>query len=71
MFPKFEYGLNSYDLNKILIEDAKVSLNPGDVFGPEGVGHMRILTATSEQIMNEALDRIESVIPKIEKMAQK
>ncbi|MBD3206577.1 aminotransferase class I/II-fold pyridoxal phosphate-dependent enzyme [Candidatus Bathyarchaeota archaeon] len=71
MFPKFNYGLNCYDLNKILMEDAKVSLNPGDVFGAEGVGHMRILTATSEQIMNEALDRIESVIPKMEKMAQK
>jgi hypothetical protein len=29
---------------------------------------MRILTATSKGIMNEALDRIEKVIPKLEKM---
>jgi bifunctional pyridoxal-dependent enzyme with beta-cystathionase and maltose regulon repressor activities len=68
LFPKFNYDINCYELNKILMEDAKVSLNPGDVFGSEGQGHMRMLTATSEQIMNEALDRIESVIPQIEKM---
>ena len=29
---------------------------------------MRILTATSKGIMNEALDRIESIIPKLEKL---
>jgi len=68
MFPKFNYGLTSTELNKVFLKEAKVSLNPGDVFGPEGQGHMRILTATSKTIMNEALDRIESVIPLLEKM---
>ncbi len=54
----------------MLMEDAKVSLNEGAKFGPSGDGHMRILTATSKGIMNEALDRIEKVIPKLEKMSK-
>ena len=68
MFPKFNYGLTCDELDKILMKDAKVSFNKGAVFGPSGQGHMRILTATSKGIMNEALDRIESVIPKLEKL---
>jgi bifunctional pyridoxal-dependent enzyme with beta-cystathionase and maltose regulon repressor activities len=68
MFPRFNYGLSSEELNKVLMEDAKVSLNEGSHFGPSCDGHMRILTATSKGIMNEALDRIEKVIPKLEKM---
>lgn len=68
MFPKFNYGLTCDELDKILMKDAKVSFNKGAAFGPSGQGHMRILTATSKGIMNEALDRIESVIPKLEKL---
>ncbi|MCW4050755.1 MAG: pyridoxal phosphate-dependent aminotransferase [Candidatus Bathyarchaeota archaeon] len=68
MFPRFNYGLSSDILDKILLKEAKVSLNKGNIFGPEGEGHMRILTATSKGIMNEALDRIEKVIPLLEKM---
>jgi bifunctional pyridoxal-dependent enzyme with beta-cystathionase and maltose regulon repressor activities len=69
MFPKFNYGLTSAEINKVLMKEAKVSLNMGSGFGPLGDGHMRILTATSKNIMNEALDRIEKVIPKLEKMS--
>ena len=68
MFPKFNYGLGGDELEKFLMEEAKVTLNNGNHFGPEGEGHMRMLTATSKGIMNEALDRIERVIPKLEKM---
>lgn len=68
MFPKFNYGLTCDELDKVLMKDAKVSLHKGAVFGPSGQGHMRILTATSKGIMNEALDRIESIIPKLEKV---
>ncbi len=68
MFPKFNYGLGGDELEKFLLEEAKVTLNNGNRFGPEGEGHMRMLTATSKVIMNEALDRIERVIPKLEKM---
>jgi len=70
MFPRFNYGLTSAEIHKVLMEEAKVSLNPGRTFGVNGDGHMRILTATSKDIMNEALDRIEKVIPKLEKMSK-
>lgn len=69
MFPKFNYGLTSDELDKIFMKDAKVAFNKGSVFGPAGEGHMRILTATSKGIMNEALDRMEKVMPKIEAAA--
>jgi len=71
MFPRFNYGVSSVELEKILMNEAKVSLHNGLAFGPSGDGHMRILTATSKGIMNEALDRIERVIPKLEKMKKK
>jgi bifunctional pyridoxal-dependent enzyme with beta-cystathionase and maltose regulon repressor activities len=71
MFPRFNYGISSNELEKVLLNDAKVSLHNGTAFGPSGDGHMRILTATSKGIMNEALDRIEGVIPKLEKMKKK
>ena len=68
MFPRLNYGLTCDELDKVLMKDAKVSLHKGPAFGPSGQGHMRILTATSKGIMNEALDRIEGVIPKLEKL---
>lgn len=70
MFPRWNYGLTSAELYKVIFEDARVSLQNGANFGSMGEGHMRILTATSEGIMNEALDRIEKVMPKIEKMTK-
>jgi len=68
MFPKFNYGLSSDELDKVLMKEPKVRLNKGNVFGPLGDGHMRMLTATSKGIMNEALGRIEKIIPTLEKM---
>jgi aspartate/methionine/tyrosine aminotransferase len=68
MFPKFNYGLGCEELVKLLREDAKVTLSKGTIFGAEGECHMRMLTATSKGIMNEALDRIEKIIPKLEQM---
>ena len=70
MFPKFNYGIDSEKLYEFFKEEAKVTLNAGNHFGKEGEGHMRILTATSKGIMNEALDRIEKSISKLEKLAK-
>ena len=68
MFPRWNYGLTSNELDKIIGDQAKVRLAAGTKFGSQGEGHMRILTATSERIITEALDRIENIMPKIEKM---
>jgi aspartate/methionine/tyrosine aminotransferase len=70
MFPRFNYGLSSDELDRVFLKEAKVSFTKGIAFGPKADGHMRILTATSKGIMNEALDRIEKVIPILEKMAK-
>lgn len=65
LFPKFDYGMTSDELDKYLFEEARVRLNPGTHFGPGGEGHMRVATATSESIMTEALDRIERALNKL------
>lgn len=65
MFPKFDYGKTSDELDKLFFEEARVRLNPGTHFGSLGEGHMRVLTATSEAIMNEALDRMEKALSKL------
>ena len=70
MFPKFNYGIDSEKLYEFFKEEAKVAFNAGNHFGTLGDGHLRILTATSKGIMNEAMDRVEKVIPKLEKMAK-
>ena len=70
MFPKFNYGIDSEKLYEFFKEEAKVAFNAGNHFGTLGDGHPRILTATSKGIMNEAPDRVEKVIPKLEKMAK-
>ena len=70
MFPRFNYGLTCDELDQILMKEAKVRFNKGSAFGPEGEGHMRILTATSKAIMNEALDRMEKAIPVIEERSK-
>ena len=70
MFPKFNYGIPGEKLDKFFKEEVKVTFGPGKNFGPNGDGHLRILTATSKRIMNKALDRIEKKMPKLEKLAK-
>jgi len=65
MFPKFDYGKTSDELDKLFLEEARVRLNPGTHFGSLGEGHMRVFNATSEAIMNEALDRMEKALSKL------
>jgi len=51
---------NDLDLAEFLIERAGVALVPGSAFGL--AGHMRISIATSRENLEQALDRIESVL---------
>jgi aspartate/methionine/tyrosine aminotransferase len=62
MFPKFDYGKTSDELEKVFFEKGKVRIYPGTKFGSNGEGHMRLLISTSEEIMNEALIRIEKTL---------
>jgi len=62
MFPKFNVKMTHKELEDLMLKTAKVGLGTGTEFGPEGEMHMRMTIATSEQILNEALDRIEKAI---------
>jgi len=62
VFPRFDVDMTTDELHRLLFEKAKVSLIEGTKFGPEGEKHLRMTIATSEQILNEALDRIEKTL---------
>jgi len=62
MFPKFNVKMTHKELEKLMMETAKVGLGTGTEFGPEGEMHMRMTIATSESILSEALDRIEKAV---------
>jgi cystathionine beta-lyase len=62
MFPKFNVKMTHKELEELMMKTAKVGLGTGVEFGPEGEMHMRMTIATSEQILNEALDRIEKAV---------
>ena len=67
MFPKFNLKISHKELEDLMMKTAKVGLGTGTEFGPEGEMHMRMTIATSEQILNEALDRIEKAVKTVKK----
>jgi cystathionine beta-lyase len=50
----------SAEIQKYLLDTAKVALNPGPDFGPGNEGYVRLNFATSPAILQEALDRLAS-----------
>ena len=57
-----ETGLSSMEFHEKMLKEAKVSVVPGlsKWFGPGADGYVRISFATSEEVLSEALDRIEN-----------
>ena len=49
-------------LEKIIMDDARVYLNQGYIFGSEGEGFERINIACPRSILTEALERIETSV---------
>jgi cysteine-S-conjugate beta-lyase len=43
---------------RVFLDDAKVALSSGHVFGPGGAGHVRLNFATSRAVLTEALTRM-------------
>jgi len=64
-FPRFDLGIPSKELAERLIKEHKVGLSAGIGFGSRGENHLRICIATSEAIMKEGLDRLESATKKL------
>lgn len=53
------------ELNKFMVEKAKVGLNDGENFGDEGLGFMRINIATQRNKLIEGLKRIEKAVKEL------
>ena len=60
-------GMSSEELTKFLMEKHKVSIVPGGAkfFGPGSEGHVRICLATSHEVLEEGLNRVEAGIREI------
>lgn len=56
------YGLTQEELDRILVNEAKIWLNSGVLFGPEGQGFQRINIACPAKVLETALLRLESAM---------
>ncbi len=60
VFPSIKStGLNSEEFATRLLEEEKVAVVPGNVFGSSGEGYLRLAYAASHEDINEALNRME------------
>lgn len=67
VFPNIRrLGMSSFDFCMHLLEKGKVSTVPGSAFGEQGEGYLRISYATSMANLKEGLDRLQSVVSKLE-----
>ena len=55
-------GLDGGALQRLMMEEARVFLDEGYIFGPEGEGFERINIACPRSILAEALERIEAAV---------
>lgn len=67
-FPNFKsFGKNSDEMVSYIMENAYISCLPGSTFGDDLEGYVRFSYATSRENLNEALNRLESVLKKVRK----
>lgn len=60
-FPNIEKtGMNSTELSKRIIEEAKVVCVPGEAFGKYGENHLRLSYATGRETIKEGMNRLEN-----------
>ena len=60
-------GMEHDELRSFFLDDARVGLNDGAAFGPEGKGFMRLNAACPRVILEEALVRIEKAVKVLRK----
>ena len=58
-------GLGKWDLKRLMLNEARVYLDEGFIFGPEGEGFERINIACPRSILAEALERIRNAIQRL------
>jgi len=59
-------GLDPADRTTFLMEEAKVWLNPGEIFGPEGADFERVNIACPRSLLAEALERIKTAVDSLD-----
>ncbi|MDD2371011.1 MAG: pyridoxal phosphate-dependent aminotransferase [Firmicutes bacterium] len=65
-FPNFKYfRKDSNEMSNYILENAYISSLPGSTFGEDLDGYVRFSYATSRANLNEALNRLESVLKKV------
>jgi aspartate/methionine/tyrosine aminotransferase len=65
-FPNFKwFGKSSDEMAAYILENAYISSLPGSTFGEDLEGYVRFSYATSRDNLNEALNRLESVLKKV------
>ncbi|RLI19626.1 pyridoxal phosphate-dependent aminotransferase [Candidatus Bathyarchaeota archaeon] len=68
VFPNIKsFGMSSKEFARFLLEEAKVAAVPGTGFGRYGEGYLRLSYATSYEKLEEAMNRIERAVKKLEK----
>lgn len=55
------YGFTDHEVDDLIVNKAKVWLDRGTMFGPEGACYQRINIATPQSVLEEALHKIASV----------
>ncbi|MCI8423266.1 MAG: pyridoxal phosphate-dependent aminotransferase [Lawsonibacter sp.] len=59
-------GMKSADLSAYLLENAKIALVPGDVFGPGGEGYLRMSFANSYENVVEGCTRLKQAVEQLQ-----
>jgi aminotransferase len=60
--PVWELGLSGRAFAEALLREQKVRVTPGDLFGPSGVGYIRLSYAIDEGRLQEALNRLATFV---------
>jgi cystathionine beta-lyase len=60
-----ELGLGVRQLETFLTTEARMATNPGQWFGREGVGFVRINIACPRSVLNTALNQLEKAVNKL------
>ena len=62
-----ELGKPSAELSQYFLEEAKIALVPGDVFGPGGEGYLRMSFAASYESIVEGCRRLKEAVAALRK----
>ena len=62
-----ELGKSSAELSQYFLEEAKIALVPGDVFGPGGEGYLRMSFAASYESIVEGCQRLKQAVENLKK----